>query len=138
MSTPHVHWARCVPISAQVLQLLRGLSTAERAAERLQVLAAIGLFDPAEGAFALRSMSEETALAPPVRLRCAAEMAEMHRDLRDAAAGVAHNVDYDETGVWHVRVKAARLLAKLSTPCRKEARRLLTKLNSSLPLWPPS
>lgn len=114
----------------QVLQLLHGLSTVERPAERLQVLAAIGLFDPVEGAFALRAMSEEAALPPSVRLRCAVAMAKMHRGLQDAAAGVAYDIAFDDAIAWHVRTKAARALAKLSTPCRAQARRLLAELNS--------
>jgi hypothetical protein len=117
-------------LRTQVLRLLRSLSTVERPAERLQVLAAIGLFDPVEGAFALRAMSEEAALPPTVRLRCAVAMTEMHRDLRDGAAGVAYEIAFDDAIAWHVRAKAARVLAKLSTPCRAQARQLLAELNS--------
>lgn len=117
----------------ELLHLLHDLSTSGHPAVRLRALTTIGTFDPAEGALALNAMIQEATLSSPLRLRCAATMATLHRDLRDSAATVAYDIAYDPAVASHVRVKAACLLAQLSQPCRTQARRLLAELGQMLP-----
>ncbi|MEU4766474.1 NACHT domain-containing protein [Actinosynnema sp. NPDC023794] len=115
-------------LRAQVVHLLRRLRTAENPLVRIQVFEAIGVFDPAEGAIALRDMARDRTLRPGARLRAATAAAGLRRDHREAAAIVARDVAHDPAVPRHVRVKAARALARWSELCRPEARALLVEL----------
>jgi len=62
------------------------------------------------------------------RIRCAEEMAELRRDYREAATAVARQVAHDSAVLAHVRVRAARDLARWSGLCRVEVQELLGAL----------
>jgi hypothetical protein len=55
-------------------------------------------------------------------------MAALRRDFREQAAVTAMTIAYDVAVPWHIRVKAARRLARWSEPCRAEAQELLIEL----------
>ena len=63
-------------------------------------------------------------------MRCAVELADLHRDFREAAAMIAREVIQDQTAPRHVREKAACNLARWSEFLRAEARALLVELRS--------
>ncbi|MEV1119535.1 NACHT domain-containing protein [Actinosynnema sp. NPDC049800] len=121
-------------LRAQVVPLLRQLRSAENPLVRIQVFEAIGVFDPAEGAIALRDMARDRALRPGARLRAAAASAELRRDHRESAAVVAREIAHDPAVPRHLRVKAARALARWSELCRPEARALLVELGVTNPV----
>jgi hypothetical protein len=112
-------------LRGEVVQVLRGLKDAEPPLHRKLVLEAIGLFNATEGVLELRDLAEDRAQGPVVRIRCAEAMAELRRDYREAAAAVAREVAHDSAVPWHVRVRAARDLARWSDLCRGEAQELL-------------
>ncbi|MCE6998152.1 NACHT domain-containing protein [Saccharothrix sp. S26] len=115
-------------LRAQVVSLLRQFRTTENPLARIQVLKSIGRFESAEGAIALRDMARDRTLRPGARLRAAAAAAELRRDFREAAAVVARELAHDVAVPRHIRVKAARALARWSEVCRAEARALLVEL----------
>ncbi|KOX16645.1 hypothetical protein ADK67_40065 [Saccharothrix sp. NRRL B-16348] len=126
--------ARARPdLRTRVMAVLRQLRSAENPLVRIQVFDAIGLFDSTEGAIALRDMARDRTLRPGARLRAAAAAADLRRDHREAAAIVAREVAHDPAVPRHVRVKAARALAKWSELCRPEARALLVELGVARP-----
>ncbi|ALG11593.1 hypothetical protein AOZ06_36195 [Kibdelosporangium phytohabitans] len=114
----------------QLLRQLRRLRTAENPLVRIQVLKTIGGVDTSEAARSLAAMTKERNLRQGVRLRAATTMAELRRDYREKAAIVAREVAHDESVPWHVRVKAARSLARWSELCRGEAREVLRALTT--------
>jgi hypothetical protein len=117
-------------LRVEVVQVLRGLKNAGPPLHRKLVLEAIGLFNATEGVLGLRDLAENRALGPVVRIRCAEAMAELRRDYREAAAAVAREVAHDSAVPVHVRVRAARDLARWSDLCRGEAQELLGSLMS--------
>ncbi len=76
----------------------------------------------------MHAMASDQGLRPAVRLRAATAMAELHREYRDKAACTARTVMQDKAAPRHLRIKAARALAKWSDPCRAEAQALLVEL----------
>lgn len=112
-----------------VLRMLRGLQHDENPRVRIQALKTIGRFNSAEGALALRHLAADHTLSPAVRLRAATAMSELRRDYRDRAAVVAREVAFDVATPRHIRVKAARQLARWSESCRGEAQGLLVDLS---------
>ena len=116
-----------------VLGLLHGLRDVENPLARIQVLGTIGLFAPGEGALALLDMATNPTLRPGARLLAADIMCHLHRDYTEKAAVTARGVAHDEAVPWHIRVKAARALARWSELCRAEARALLVELNATSP-----
>jgi hypothetical protein len=117
-------------LRVEIMRLLRGLQDREEPRQRLQVLQAIGGFDPTEGTVLLTEMTA-SALPPGVRLRAADAMAGMRRDYRERAAITARDIAHDTQVSHHIRVKAARNLARWSDLCRAEAQALLTELAAS-------
>ncbi|NUS62552.1 MAG: NACHT domain-containing protein [Saccharothrix sp.] len=115
-------------LRVQVVPLLRGFHTTENPLARIQVFEAIGQFESTEGAIGLRDMARDRTHGPGVRLRAASAAAGLRRDHREAAAVVAREVAHDPAVPRHVRVKAARALARWSELCRPEARALLLEL----------
>jgi len=115
-------------LRVEVVQVLCGLKDAEPPLHRKLVLEAIGLFNATEGVLELRDLVEDRALGPVVRIRCAGAMAELRRDYRETAAAVAREVAHDSAVPRHVRVRAARDLARWSDLCRGEAQELLGAL----------
>ncbi|MFD0204846.1 MULTISPECIES: NACHT domain-containing protein [Saccharothrix] len=115
-------------LRTQVVPLLRRLRSADNPLVRIQVFEAIGLFDSVEGAVALRDVARDRTLRPGARLRAAAAAAQLRRDHREAAAIVAREIAHDPAVPHHIRVKAARALARWSELCRPEARALLVEL----------
>ena len=111
-----------------VLRILRGLQHDENPRVRIDVLKTIGRFDSVEGALTLSHMAADHTLSPAVRLRAATAMSELRRDHRDRAAVAAREVAFDMKTPRHIRVKAARQLARWSEPCRSEALALLVEL----------
>ena len=77
-------------------------------------------------------MANDRTLGPVVRLTASEAMFGLRRDYREAAAIVAREVAHDEQVPRHVRVHAARNLAKWSDLCRPEARALLVRLTRYL------
>ncbi|NUT49536.1 MAG: HEAT repeat domain-containing protein, partial [Saccharothrix sp.] len=120
-------------LRTEVVALLRRMRDAENPRVRIQVLDAIGQFETAEGALALRDMARDRTLDPAVRLRAATSAAILRRDHREASAVVAREVAHDPAVPRHVRVKAARALARWSELCRPEARALLVELSAAPP-----
>ncbi|MFB9907755.1 hypothetical protein [Allokutzneria oryzae] len=118
-------------LRGEVLRFLRPLSTTGKPLARIQVLEAIGQFDATGGARALREMAWDRTLGPGVRLRAASSMSKLCRDYREAAAGVAREVAHDKAAPRHIRVKAARALARWTELCRAEAQDLLVGLDSA-------
>jgi hypothetical protein len=113
----------------EVLRLLRGFSISENPRVCLKVLAAIGRFDSVEGALALGHMAADGTLPPGVRLRATNAMIGLRRDYQDRAAAVAQEVALGAKNPRHIRAKAARKLARWSTPCRGEAQALLSQFD---------
>lgn len=118
----------CPDLRGEMLRLFRNFQTAEKPLARLQVLDAIGQFDAHEGALALCEMAQDSTCSPGVRLRAATSMIELHRDYLEKAAAVARDVAHDDSVSCHVRVKAARALARWSDLCRAEGQSLLVEL----------
>ncbi|PSL57189.1 NACHT domain-containing protein [Saccharothrix carnea] len=120
-------------LRTEVMSLLRRLRSADNLLVRVRVLDAIGRFDSAEGAIALRDTARDRTLRPGARLRAAAAAAELRRDHREAAAIVAREIAHNPAVPRHIRVKAARALARWSELCRSEARALLVELGVGVP-----
>lgn len=115
-------------LRAEIVRLLHRLSAAtENPRARLRACRAIGRFDPTEAALTLSEMAEDSTLAAGIRLRAAVAMAGLHREYRDRSAVTAKDIAYDDGVPWHIRLKAARWLARWSEPCRTEALELLEK-----------
>jgi hypothetical protein len=114
----------------EVLAVLRSLRDTPNPVARMQVMEAIGLFEPAEGACGILDLARDRRVNSHARLWSAEDAAEKHRDYREAAALVAREIAHDEHTPRHIRVRAARLLATLSELCRSEARQLLETLHS--------
>ncbi|MBE1501477.1 hypothetical protein H4696_008577 [Amycolatopsis lexingtonensis] len=117
-------------LRGDVLNVLRRLRAEGRPLVRVQVWEAIGGFEADEGARGLLGMARDHSLGPVVRCRSAWAVARLHRDHREAAAIVAREIAHDEQAPRHIRVSAARLLARTSELCRPEARELLERLLS--------
>ncbi|WP_370967919.1 hypothetical protein [Amycolatopsis sp. cg9] len=115
-------------LRGDVLKVLRGFRSEGRPLVRVQVWKAIGDFEPDEGARGLIEMARDHSLGPVVRCRSAWAAARLHRDHREAAAIVAREIAHDEQAPQHIRISAARLLARVSELCRAEARELLERL----------
>lgn len=113
---------------ADILRLLRKLQAAENPRTRIRALRAIGQFDPADAAFMLSELAADNTLTAGVRLRAAVAMAELRNDYREKAAVTAKNIAYDEAAPQHIRIKAARCLARWSEPFRTQAQTLLLEL----------
>ncbi|ONI74820.1 hypothetical protein ALI144C_39180 [Actinosynnema sp. ALI-1.44] len=117
-------------LRGDLLRRLRRLRTAENPLVRIQVFLAIGDIAASEAARFLADMTHDRDLTQGTRLRAATAMAELRRDYREKAAVVAREVAHDETAPWHIRVKAARSLARWSEVCRAEAREVLRALTT--------
>lgn len=115
-----------------VLRFLRRLRTVGQPDARLHALTTIGLFDTIESTLELQGMARDQALDAGVRLRAASAMAALRRDCREPAAAIAREVMWDEHVACHLRVKAARALARWSDLCRDEARSLLIELDRTV------
>ncbi|OKK00273.1 NACHT domain-containing protein [Amycolatopsis sp. CB00013] len=116
-------------LRGETLSLLRRLQTAENPRARLQVLEALGAYEPDEAARALHAMAEKQELEPAVRLRCADASAWLLRGYGETAAIVCRELAHDERVPRHIRVKAAERLALFSSLCRSEARDVLAQLS---------
>lgn len=112
-------------LRGEVLTVLRNLSNAGNPFARIQILQAIGTFEPTEGALGLGELAQDRGITPLARLRAAEAAAESHRDHREMAAIVVREIAHDERVPRHIRVQAARMLAASSEICRPEARQLL-------------
>lgn len=118
-------------LRAEVLQSLRNLcNVAKKPLALLQIFELIGLYDAAEGAQQLHDMAQNRTLPSGVRLRAAAAMVELRSDYRERAAIVAREVMHDATVAWHIKLKAAKALARWSEMCRDEALAVLATLTS--------
>lgn len=115
-------------LRGDVLRQLRRLRTVKNPLVRIQVIDAIGQIEPSEAVRYLAAMIQERDVRQGARLRAATAMMGLRRDYREKAAVVAREVAHDETAPWHVRVKAARSLARWSELCRAEARDVLRGL----------
>ncbi|MFJ6671604.1 helix-turn-helix domain-containing protein [Actinosynnema sp. NPDC091369] len=109
----------------EVLGILRELGTAEKPVHRLRALQAMAVFAPLEATRPLRAMTRDRELPPLVRLRSAEALVVNHREHRESAVIAAREVAGDERLPKHVRVRAARNLARWSEVFRDDARRLL-------------
>ncbi|GAA1276163.1 NACHT domain-containing protein [Saccharothrix xinjiangensis] len=114
----------------EVLSTLRELAENDNPLHRLLALRAIGELAPLEAAPPLRAMTRDRDLPPVARLRCAEALLRVHRGHRESAVPAARDVAFDDTVPWHVRVHAARDLARWSEVLRDDARRLLRTLPS--------
>ncbi|NBH03737.1 hypothetical protein GTY80_10850 [Amycolatopsis sp. SID8362] len=118
---------------AEMLELLRRLLATPIPAARVRIWDAIGEFEPGEGALGLLGMARDRACSPAVRCRSAWSVAYLHHDHREAAAMVAREIAQDAEVAWHIRISAARLLARASELCRPEARELIERLQAAGP-----
>jgi hypothetical protein len=109
----------------EVLGILRELGTAEKPLHRLRALQAIAALAPLEATHPLRAMARDRGLPPLMRLRSAEALVVNHREHRESAVIAAREVAFDERLPEHVRVRAARDLARWSEVFRDDARRLL-------------
>ncbi|WP_143254775.1 NACHT domain-containing protein [Amycolatopsis azurea] len=112
-------------LRGEVLAVLRSLRNAGNPFARIQILQAIGAFEPTEGALGLGELAQDREITALARLRAAWAAAESHRDHRETAAIVVREIAHDGRVPRHIRVEAARLLTALSEICRSEARQLL-------------
>ncbi|MEV4055086.1 hypothetical protein AB0J55_28130 [Amycolatopsis sp. NPDC049688] len=112
----------------EALEVLRGLLSEPRPLIRRLVWNTIGDFRPEEAALGLLDMARDASLGPVVRCSSAWAAAHLHRNHREAAAVVAREIAHDDHAPAHVRVSAARLLARTSDLCLAEARELITRL----------
>jgi uncharacterized protein (UPF0147 family) len=115
------------------LNTLRDLLNTDNPHHRLTVLRAIGSIDTTEATPTLRTMARDRLLGPVVRLRCAEALTNLRRDQHEAAAIVARELMNDDGVPRHVRVRAARDLARWSELCREEARSQLRALLGTSP-----
>lgn len=115
---------------AEALTVLQGLAGTDNPLHRRQVLLAMGSLDTTEAVPPLRAMLHDRTLGPVVRLRCAEALAQLRRDQRETASVVARELMRDEAVPRHVRVRAARHLARWSELCRDEARDLLREVDA--------
>lgn len=120
-------------LRGRAVRALNDLAASDDPLTRLHALRATGPFTPTPVAVALRTMAEDRAHPPGLRLRTALAMHDCRRDLAEAAAVVAREVAHDDTAPAHIRVKAARALAHRSDLCRGEAQALLVALGAASP-----
>lgn len=104
---------------------LRALADVENPLRRIQVLLMLGYLDTTEAVPGLLRMADDRTLGSVVRLRCAEALVELRRDQHETAAIVVRELTHDERVPRHVRSRAARDLARWSTLCREEARKVL-------------
>ncbi|TQM79015.1 NACHT domain-containing protein [Saccharothrix saharensis] len=112
----------------EALAVLRGLSATGNPTHRLRALRAMAAIAPLEATHALRAMTRDRDLPPVVRLRSAEALVANHREHREPAVIAAREVAFDERLPEHVRVRAARDLARWSEVFRDDARELLHAL----------
>ncbi|MFE9748638.1 hypothetical protein ACFYOT_27330 [Saccharothrix saharensis] len=112
----------------EALAILRELCTAGKPLHRLHALRAMAALAPLEATHPLRAMTRDRDLPPVVRLRSAEALVVNHREHREPAVIAAREVAFDERLSKHVRVRAARNLARWSEVFRDDARRLLHAL----------
>jgi hypothetical protein len=106
-----------------------GHGSSVRVAHRVRALVRLGSVSREhcdEAVAALR----EIAASDDVTVRCRAvgAMVGLRRDLREEAALVVRSVARDVDVAWHIRVRAARFLARWSALCRDEAYEVLRSL----------
>ncbi|WP_143073644.1 hypothetical protein [Actinokineospora terrae] len=109
-------------------RLLRDLAEHPEPVVCFKALNAIGGFAASEAARGLRLMAENSSLSPTIRLHCAEAMAALHRHYRTPAAQVARELAFTGDLPTHIRIRAARDLARWTPLCRPEARALLRDL----------
>ncbi|GAA3359659.1 hypothetical protein GCM10020366_36560 [Saccharopolyspora gregorii] len=107
---------------------LENLRSAENPLQRIQVLRAIGLLAPDDAIHELRAVANDDTLRPAARLRCAENLLDVRHDQRELAAATARTVALNAAAPRHVRIRAARALARWSEACKEEARELLRTL----------
>ncbi|WP_236595148.1 NACHT domain-containing protein [Saccharothrix sp. 6-C] len=112
----------------EVQAILRELCAVENPLHRLHALNAIADIAPLEATRPLRAMTRDRDLPPAVRLCCAEALVANHREHREPAVIAAREVAFDEQVPKHVRVRAARNLARWSEVFRDDARQLLHAL----------
>ena len=117
----------------QILTTLRALAKTSNPLHRIQIQLAIGSLDTTEVPQTLRTMAHDHQLSPVARLRSAEALALLRRDHREAAASTARELMHDPTVPHHIRIHAARNLARWSVLCRTEARETLRTLSAT---WP--
>ncbi|XVS67140.1 helix-turn-helix domain-containing protein [Actinosynnema sp. CA-299493] len=109
----------------EVLAILDELSGTDNPLHRLHALKAIAAIAPLQATHPLRAMTRDRDLPPVARLRSAEALVANHREQREPAVIAAREVAFDERVPGHVRVRAARNLARWSEVFRDDARQLL-------------
>ncbi|MCE6995220.1 helix-turn-helix domain-containing protein [Saccharothrix sp. S26] len=112
----------------EALAILGELSAAADPRHRLRALEAVAAITPLTATHPLRAMTRDRDLPPVVRLRSAEALVANHREHREPAVIAAREVAFDERLPKHVRVRAARNLARWSEVFRDVARQLLHAL----------
>ncbi|MFE2755982.1 hypothetical protein ACFXGA_28690 [Actinosynnema sp. NPDC059335] len=110
------------------LAILHELSAVENPLHRLRVWKAIAAITPLAATQPLRAMTRDRDLPPVARVRSAEALVANHREQRESAVIAAREVAFDEAVPEHVRVRAARNLARWSEVFRDDARQLLRTL----------
>ncbi|OKI15425.1 hypothetical protein A6A25_14020 [Saccharothrix sp. CB00851] len=112
----------------EALAILRELCATENPLHRLLAVEAVAAIAPLEATNPLRAMTRDRGLPPVARLRSAEALVANHREQREPAVIAVREVAFDERLPQHVRVRAARNLARWSEVFRDDARRLLCTL----------
>jgi cellulose synthase operon protein C len=126
----------CPHRRGEFVHVLYQLQAAAAGLVRIEALAALGKFDPAQATWLLRALLEDRTLTPIVRLRVANSLATLRRDQREYAALVAREVMNNTAAPRHVRRRAACYLARWSLLCRQEARSMIAHLDGAAALAP--
>lgn len=112
---------------ADMLAIQRGLETST-ALERVHVLRSISWAPSHEAIDELLRTAADRSQTPRVRLWCARSIVERRRDLKDRCAVVAREIAFDAEAPWHIRLRAAKFLARWSEVMRADALALVLEL----------
>lgn len=113
---------------ADMLELQRELASAAGLLQKVYLLRSISWAPAQDAVDELLRMAADRELTPRIRLWCVRSVVERRRDLRDRCAVVAREIAFDVEAPWHIRVRAARCLARWSEVMRADARALLGRL----------
>lgn len=104
------------------------MATASTYLQRVHVLRSISREPSWDAIEELLRMAADPRLTPRIRLWCARSVVEQRRDLRDRCAVVAREIAFDGETPWHIRLNAAKCLARWSEMMREDARALVLEL----------
>lgn len=113
---------------ADVLEIQRRFAATSESLRRVNLLRSISWAPSSDAVEEMLQMAADRRLTPRVRLWCARSVLAQRRDLRDRCAVVAREIAFDVEAPWHIRLRAARCLARWSEVMRADARALVLEL----------